>query len=78
MQETTEIQELNWDSFPMTLRPKHIKVIMRLSQAKLYEFLADAPFHVAKAGRELYISKAVFRNWLEGRSDDIFPENRMN
>ncbi|CAH1055944.1 hypothetical protein [Paenibacillus pseudetheri] len=78
MQETTENQELNWGSFPMTLRPKHVKEIMKLSQAKLYEFLGDAPFHVAKAGRELYISKAVFRNWLEGRSDDIFPEDLTN
>jgi hypothetical protein len=62
----------------MTLRAKHVKEIMKLSQAKLYEFLGDVPFHVAKAGRELYISKAVFRNWLEGRSDDNFPDDRMN
>jgi hypothetical protein len=36
----------------MPLRPKHVKEKMKLSQAKLYEFLGDAPFHVAKAGRE--------------------------
>lgn len=78
MQEITEKQKLNWESFPMTLRPKHVKEIMELSQAKLYEFLGDAPFHVAKAGRGLYISKTVFRNWLEDRRDDIFPDDRMN
>lgn len=76
MQEITEKQNLNWDSLPMTLRPKHIK-IMKMSQAKLYEFLRDTPFYAAKAGRELYIIKAEFGNWLEGRSE-IFPEDQMN
>lgn len=62
----------DWDDYPMTLRPKHIEKIMKMSQKKTYEFLADPPFHVARAGRELYISKLVFRNWLEGTNHDIF------
>lgn len=32
----------------MTLRPKHVKEIMKLSQAKLYEFLGDAHFMLQK------------------------------
>lgn len=64
----------DWDSFPMTLRPKHIEQIMKMSQKKTYEFLSNPPFHVAKAGRELYISKLVFRNWLEGTNFDIFKK----
>ncbi|WP_138751752.1 hypothetical protein [Paenibacillus sinopodophylli] len=62
----------DWTEYPMTLRPKHIEKIMKMSQKKTYEFLGAAPFHVAKAGRELYISKLVFRNWLEGTNLDIF------
>lgn len=62
----------DWAQYPMTLRPKHIEKIMKMSQKKTYEFLGDPPFHVAKAGRELYISKLVFRNWLEGSDHDIF------
>lgn len=66
----------DWDLYPMTLRPKHIEKIMKMSQKKTYEFLGDPPFHVAKAGRELYISKLVFRNWLEGTNFDIFQNNK--
>lgn len=57
----------------MTLRPKHIEQIMKMSQKKTYEFLGDAPFHVARAGRDIYISKNVFRNWLEGTNLDTIP-----
>ncbi|MCU6795161.1 hypothetical protein OB236_23930 [Paenibacillus sp. WQ 127069] len=60
------VNHCHWDGYPMTLRPKHIEQIMKMSQKKTYEFLGNAPFHVAKAGRELYISKLVFRDWLEG------------
>ncbi len=63
-----------WDEYPMTLRPKHIEKIMKMSQKKTYELLADPPFHVARAGREIYISKLVFRNWLEGTNFDIFKK----
>ncbi|MDF2649636.1 MAG: DNA-binding protein [Paenibacillus sp.] len=62
----------DWDKYPMTLRPKHIEQIMKMSQKKTYEFLSNPPFHVAMAGREKYISKMVFRNWLEGTNLDIF------
>jgi hypothetical protein len=65
-------EQSDWDKYPMTLRPKHIEQIMKMSQKKTYEFLSDPPFHVAKAGREKYISKIVFRNWLEGTNFDIF------
>lgn len=65
-------QTNDWNKYPMTLRPKHIQEIMKMSQKKTYEFLNEAPFHIAKAGRELYISKLVFRNWLEGTDFNIF------
>jgi hypothetical protein len=61
------VEKNDWDKYPMTLRPKHIQEIMNMSQKKTYEFLNNPPFHVAIAGREKYISKIVFRNWLEGR-----------
>lgn len=64
-----EVTEINWAQYPMTIRPKHIQQIMKMSQKKTYEFFAEAPFHVAKAGRELYVSKEVFRNWLEGSNE---------
>jgi alkyl sulfatase BDS1-like metallo-beta-lactamase superfamily hydrolase len=65
MTEATAIG-IKWDKYPDVLRPKHIQEIMGRSQRKTYEFLHDAPFHVAKDGRELFVSKAVFRRWLEG------------
>ncbi|WP_339273523.1 DNA-binding protein [Paenibacillus sp. FSL W8-0426] len=68
-----EKKEINWIDYPMTLRPKHIEQIMKMSQKKTYEFLGDAPFHVARAGRDIYISKNVFRNWLEGTNLDTIP-----
>jgi hypothetical protein len=64
-----------WAQYPMTLRPKHIQEIMKMSQKKTYEFLSEAPFHVAIAGREKYVSKLVFRNWLEGTKFDIFQKD---
>ena len=75
MAETIERVNADWDRYPMTLRPKHIEQIMKMSQKKTYEFLNNPPFHVARAGRELYISKLVFRNWLEGTDFDIFDRN---
>ncbi|MFF2155784.1 DNA-binding protein [Paenibacillus chitinolyticus] len=68
-------KELNWCDFSMTLRPKHIKDILGMSEKKMYEFLAKPPFHVARAGREIYISKLVFRNWFEGTKIDVFNNN---
>lgn len=65
----TEIREIEWDKYPPTLRPKHIQEILGRSQRKTYEFLNDAPFHVATDGREKFISKAVFREWLEGTGE---------
>lgn len=59
-------KNVEWEDLPTTLRPKHIQGIMHMSQKKTYEFLGHAPFHVARAGRELYVSKGVFRSWLEG------------
>ncbi|SMF88043.1 hypothetical protein SAMN05661091_4079 [Paenibacillus uliginis N3/975] len=70
----TITNSLDWNDYPMTLRPKHIEQIMGMSQKKTYEFLADAPFHVARAGRDIYISKMVFRNWFEGTNFDTIPE----
>lgn len=67
--------DTDWTQYPMTLRPKHIMEIMDMSQKKTYEFLNDPPFHVAKAGREHYISKLVFRNWLEGTNFDVFQRD---
>jgi hypothetical protein len=61
-----EEQTNDWDNYPMTLRPKHIEKILGRSQKSIYELLKEPPFHVVKAGRDLYISKSVFRKWLEG------------
>lgn len=72
METDIQIMVSDWAQYPMTLRPKHIEKIMKMSQKKTYEFLGDPPFHVAKAGRELYISKLVFRNWLEGSNLNVF------
>ncbi|MCC3379845.1 hypothetical protein ACFQ5D_09505 [Paenibacillus farraposensis] len=68
----------DWAQYPMTLRPKHVEEIMKMSQKKTYEFLANPPFHVARAGREIYISKLVFRNWLEGTNFDVFQNNESS
>lgn len=68
----------DWAQYPMTLRPKHIEEIMKMSQKKTYDFLANPPFHVARAGREIYISKLVFRNWLEGTNFDVFQNNESS
>lgn len=60
--------EINWNEYPRTLRPKHIQEILGRSQRKTYEFLNDnPPFHVAVDGNEKFISKTVFREWLEGK-----------
>jgi hypothetical protein len=69
---TEQVEQNDWAQYPMTLRPKHIEAIMKMSQKKVYEFLSDPPFHVARAGREIYISKLVFRNWLEGTNLNVF------
>jgi len=46
---------------------------------KQTSIMASAVILITQLGmRELYISKTVFRNCLEGRSDDIFPEDKIN
>jgi pantothenate kinase len=57
---------ISWDELPMTLRPKNLEGILGRSPRKTYEFLSKPPFHVARDGSQIFISKAVFRNWLEG------------
>lgn len=64
------MNEIKWENYPPVLRPKHIQEIMGRSQRKTYEFLNDPPFHVAVDGREKFISKSVFRRWLEGEQAD--------
>jgi hypothetical protein len=62
-----QIEEQNdWAKYPMTLRPKHIEEILGRSQKSIYELLKESPFHIGKAGRDIYISKSIFRKWLEG------------
>jgi hypothetical protein len=60
------VSNVDWAKYPMTLRPKHIEEILGRSQKSIYELLKEPPFHTVKAGREIYISKNVFRKWLEG------------
>lgn len=60
------VSNVDWDNLPMTLRPKHIEKILGISPKKGYEFLNKAPFHVVRDGHQIYISKNVFRKWLEG------------
>lgn len=57
---------IDWDKLPMTLRPKHIQDILGISQRKIYELLHKSPFYIVKDGQQIYISKNVFRTWLEG------------
>jgi hypothetical protein len=63
---TINQSDKDWDKYPMTLRPKHIEGIMNRSPRKTYEFLSKSPFHVARDGSQIFISKAVFRSWIEG------------
>ena len=63
---TRQTNDIDWGKYPPTLRPKHIQEILGRSQRKTYEFLQNPPFHVAVDGREKFVSKAVFRRWLEG------------
>jgi pantothenate kinase len=60
------VSNVDWDNLPMTLRPKHIEQILGISQRKVYEFLNKVPFHIVRDGHQIYISKTVFRNWIEG------------
>ena len=66
---------INWGKYPPTIRPKHIEEIMGRSPRKTYEFLSKPPFHVARDGSQIFISKAVFRNWLEGTNIDVIQIN---
>jgi len=68
---TDDLQVINWSDYPKIMRPKHIEEILGISQRKTYEFLNDPPFHVAKDGKQKFISKAVFIEWLEGRKLDL-------
>jgi hypothetical protein len=75
------IEEANmivWNKYPPTLRPKHIEEIMGRSPRKTYEFLSKPPFHVARDGNQIFISKAVFRNWLEGTNLDVIQSNESS
>lgn len=62
---------LNKDQYPSILEPKHIKEILGIGERQLYEFLNQnpAPFHFVRVGRCIKVSKEVFLNWLEGRSN---------
>ncbi|WP_408895105.1 helix-turn-helix domain-containing protein [Paenibacillus taichungensis] len=54
---------------PPVLTPKDIQNFLGISKSKTYEFLNSGELHVARAGRTIYVSRVVFLEWLEGKSD---------
>ncbi|KAF6584097.1 hypothetical protein ACT3XG_15695 [Paenibacillus polymyxa] len=62
-----EIKVANdWAQYPMTLRPKHVEEIMKMSPKKTYEFLAG----------KYILANWYFFNWLDGANFDVFKTTK--
>ncbi|WP_342666573.1 helix-turn-helix domain-containing protein [Paenibacillus stellifer] len=55
---------------PPVLSPADIQKFLGIGQRQVYELLNSEDFHAARVGRRLFVSRAVFIEWLEGRSED--------
>jgi hypothetical protein len=55
---------------PPVLSPADIQKFLGIGQRQVYELLNSAAFHVVKVGRRMVVSRVVFIEWLEGRSED--------
>ncbi|ASA21279.1 helix-turn-helix domain-containing protein [Paenibacillus donghaensis] len=54
---------------PPVLSPADIQKFLGIGENKAYELLASSQFHVARVGRRLFVSRTVFIEWLEGKSE---------
>ncbi|WP_342439965.1 helix-turn-helix domain-containing protein [Paenibacillus sp. FSL L8-0436] len=62
----TKTEEL----LPPVLSPADIQKFLGIGQKQSYELLNSDAFHVSRVGRRMLVSRAVFIEWLEGRSED--------
>nr|WP_036669845.1 helix-turn-helix domain-containing protein [Paenibacillus sp. HW567] len=55
---------------PPVLSPADIQKFLGIGENQVYLLLNSGVFHAARVGRRLFVSRAVFIEWLEGRSED--------
>ncbi|MFF2907665.1 helix-turn-helix domain-containing protein [Paenibacillus sp. NPDC057934] len=63
---TSKLEKL----LPPVLNSADIQRFLRIGKSQVYELLNSGAFHVTRVGRRMLISRSVFIEWLEGRSED--------
>nr|WP_238652334.1 helix-turn-helix domain-containing protein [Paenibacillus piscarius] len=51
---------------PPVLSPTDIRNFLGIGQRQVYELLNSKVFHLTRVGRRMFVSRAMFIEWLEG------------
>ncbi|AKG34653.1 helix-turn-helix domain-containing protein [Paenibacillus durus] len=55
---------------PPVLSATDIQKFLGIGQRQVYELLNSEDLHAARVGRRLFVSRAVFIEWLEGKTEE--------